>query len=360
IELFNSTSADVNIGGWFISDDPVRPKKFRIPDPTVIRAGDYRVFTEADLNPTPGVGTSFAFRSTGDEAWLFSGDSNTNLTGYSHGSRYGAAQNGETFGRYVNSAGEEQFPAQTSNTLGFANSGPRVGPVVMTEIMYHPEAGGVEFVELKNIASTNLPLYSPSIPTNTWKLAGPGFNFPTNLTLRPNQLLLIVVNDPASFQAKYSVPASVPILGPFAGALQDDGETLELQRPDTADTNGIPYITVEAVRYSSLAPWPAGADGTGASLQRLVAAAYGNDPLNWFAAAATPGLDNTSSLAPELNVSRSGTTITLGWEPGVGGYILEAADQVPSGSWNAVSGVVNNFVTVTPASGNRFYRLRKL
>ena len=359
IELFNPTSADANIGGWFISDDPGRPKKFRIPDPTVIHAGGYRVFTEADFNPTPGAGTSFAFRSTSDEAWLFSGDANMNLTGYSHGFRFGAAQNGETFGRYVNSAGEEQFPAQIANTLGSANAGPRVGPVIISEIMYHPAAGGDEFVELKNITSTNVPLFHPSIPTNTWRLSGLGFGFPTNVTLGPNQLFLVVATDPGTFRSKYSVPTSVPILGPFAGQLEDDGENLELQRPDTPDTNGIPYITVESVHYSSLAHWPAGADGTGASLQRLLAAAYGNDPGNWFAAAATPGIDNTSSLPLELSVSRSGTSITLSWSPSVTGYILEAAAQVRSSSWDAVSGVVNNSVSVTPASGDRFYRLRK-
>src|SRR2546430_5169628 len=183
IELFNPTARDVDIGGWFISDDLKTPNKFRIRNGTTILAGGYRVFTEADFNPTPGAGTSFAFRSTGDEAWLYSGDANTNLTGYQHGFRFGAAENGVTFGRYLNSVGEEQFPAQLSNTLGFANSGPRVGPLVMTEIMYHPAGDGEEFVELKNIASTNVPLFSPSIPTNTWKLSGLGYSFPTNVTL---------------------------------------------------------------------------------------------------------------------------------------------------------------------------------
>ena len=360
IELFNPNSADVNIGGWFISDDPGRPKKFRIPDPTVIRAGGYQVFTEADFNATPGVGTSFAFRSTGDEAWLFSGDANMNLTGYSHGFRFGAAQNGETFGRYVTSAGEEQFPAQRSDTIGSANSGPLVGPVIITEILYHPASGGDEFVELMNITSTNVPLFFPSIPTNTWRLSGLGFSFPTNVTLGPNQLLLVVATDPGKFRSKYSVPASVAVFGPFTGLLQDDGESLELQRPDTPDTNGIPYITVEAVRYSNVVPWPVGADGTGGSLQRRVSAEYGNDPSNWIAAPATPGIDNTSSLPLELHVSRSGTSMTLSWNPSVTGYILESADQIPSGSWDAVSGVANSSVSVTPASGNRFYRLRKL
>ena len=359
IELFNPTSADVNLGGWFISDDPVRPKKFRVLDPTVIHAGDYRVFTEADFNPTPGLGTSFAFRSTGDEAWLFSGDANTNLTGYSHGFRFGAAQNGETFGRYVNSVGEEQFPAQRSDTIGSANAGPRVGPVIITEILYHPASGGDEFVELMNITSTNVPLFFASIPTNTWRLSGLGFSFPTNITLGPNQLLLVVATEPGTFRSKYAVPASVSVYGPFAGVLQDDGENLELQRPDTPDTNGIPYITVEAVRYSNGVPWPVGADGTGRSLQRRVSDQYGNDPSNWTAAPATPGIDNTSKPPLELRVSWSGTIILFSWDPNVIGCVLESAGQIPSGTWEAVSGVANNSVSVTPASGNRFYRLRK-
>ena len=107
-----------------------------------------------------------------------------------------------------------------------------MGPVIISEILYQPGPGGDEFVELKNITPTNVPLFLPTIPTNTWKLSGLGFNFPTNVILGPNQLLLLVANDPATFRAKYSVPGTVPILGPFAGLLQDDGETLELQRPD--------------------------------------------------------------------------------------------------------------------------------
>src|SRR5262249_36443791 len=35
--------------------------------------------------------------------------------------------------------------------------------------------------------------------------------------------------------------------------------------------------------------WPADADGTGFSLQRLVVTDYGNDPINWTAASPTPG-----------------------------------------------------------------------
>ena len=55
---------------------------------------------------------SFSLNSAGDSIYLISGDAKTNLTGYSHGFSFGAAANGVSFGRYVNSTGEEQFPAQ--------------------------------------------------------------------------------------------------------------------------------------------------------------------------------------------------------------------------------------------------------
>lgn len=298
IELFNPTGNTVNLAGWFLTDDFNAPKKFRISGNGLINAGGYRVYTEADFNPAPGAGTSFSFGSTGDEAWIFSGDANTNLSGYVHGFRFGAAQNGETFGRHVNSVGEEQFPAQIFNTLGFANSGPRVGPVVINEIMYHPPAGGDAFVEIRNITATNVPLFFALIPTNTWKLAGLDFRFPTNVTLAPSQLALVTETDPAVFRAKYSVPASVLVFGPFSGGLQNNGETLELRRPDTPDTNGVPYITVDAVRYGDAPPWPVEADGAGASLQRFVATSYGNDPSNWFASGISPGFNNAPNVPP--------------------------------------------------------------
>jgi hypothetical protein len=117
------------------------------------------------------------------------------------------------------------------------------------------------------------------------------FNFPTNVTLPPYGLLLVVATNPASFRAKYNVPTNVMVLGPFAGNLQASGERLELRRPDVPDTNGVSYINMDVVRYNDRAPWPPAADGAGSSLQRLNAAAYGDDPINWLAAAPTPGAD---------------------------------------------------------------------
>ena len=303
IELFNPNSFPVNIGGWFLSDDAASPKKFRIPDETTIPAMGYLVFTEADFNPTPGVPPSFSLSSTGDEVFIFSGDASTNLTGYCHGFAFGAAANGVSFGRYVNSIGEESFPAQISPTLGSPNSGPRVGPVVINEIQYHPADGDEEFIELFNLSSSAVPLFDPNYPTNTWRLNGLGYSFPTNITIPPLGFLLLVPTNPAVFRAQYNVPTNVAILGPYPGRLQDSGERLELQRPDSPNTNGIPFITVDEVRYNDKLPWPVAADGSGPSLQRMRPDAYGNEPTNWFASGITPGISNAFNVPPTVTVT---------------------------------------------------------
>src|SRR5204863_1949371 len=103
---------------------------------------------EDDFNTPPDGIFSFSFNSAGDAAYLSSGDTSSNLTGFSHGFSLGAADEGVTFGLYVNSVGEEQFPAQLAATPGALNAVSRVGPIVMSEIHYHPAPGDDEFVEL--------------------------------------------------------------------------------------------------------------------------------------------------------------------------------------------------------------------
>jgi len=304
IELFNPTASTANIGGWFLSDDPKQPKKFRITNGTTISANSFIVFTETNFNATPGASNSFRLSSYGESLFLFSGDISTNLTGYSHSLDYGAAANGVSFGRHIVSTGEESWPAQSALTLGATNSGPRIGPIVINEIQYHPPAGFDEFVELYNLSTTNVPLYNLAFPTNTWKLNGIDFNFPTNLSLAAGNYLLVVPIDPTTFRTKYGVlPGGITILGPYSGSLQDSGERLGLERPDNPDTNGVPYIVVDEVRYNDRAPWPLSADGSGTSLQRRIPMYYGNEPTNWFASGVSAGLTNTFNQAPVCSVT---------------------------------------------------------
>ena len=317
IELFNPNAGAVDIGGWFLSDDAPTPKKFRIPDGTMISGGGFRVFTEVEFNAAPSSLTSFSLSSHGDSIYLSSGDAATNLTGYSHGFAFGAAANGVTFGRYVNSVGEEQFPAQVAPSRDAANPGPHFGPVVISEIHYHPGPGGDEFIELRNTTTGDIGLFDPLRPTNTWRINGLGFNFPTNVTIPAGGVVLVVGITPSVFRAKYGIAGTVPILGPFTGVLQDSGERQELQRPDVPDTNGLPYVTVDGVRYNDRAPWPRAADGSGASLQRVNPVAYGDDPINWRAAYPTPGTALMPGqppmflLQPQSRVAARGTMATF-------------------------------------------------
>src|SRR4029453_4883865 len=104
--------------------------------------------------------------------WLFSADAAGDLTGYTDGFSFGAAANPVTFGRHTNSVGELSYPAQTRNTLGEPNSGPRCGRVFLNKINSPPRSGNTEFVRIRNITAEPVPLYDPAAPTNTWHLNG--------------------------------------------------------------------------------------------------------------------------------------------------------------------------------------------
>lgn len=312
IELFNPTGTPADIGGWFLTDDPGTPGKYRIPDNTVLPAGSYRVFDEADFNPG---GTGFALGADGDEVYLISADRLGNLTGYLHGYRFGAAEDDVTFGRLITSDGQEHFVAQEQPTLGTNNAGPRVGPVIIQEIMYHPpEVNGSvdntddEFIELLNRSSHAVPLFETNWPVHAWTITGGvGFTFPTGVWLSPGESLLLVNFNPTNlalrerFRATYQVSASVQMFGPYSGKLNNDADDVELKKPTIFVGDTVGYVLVDKVDYRDSAPWPAGADGFGLSLQRIDPGAYGNDPANWTALSPTAaGAAAPMGAAPTL------------------------------------------------------------
>src|SRR5262249_66737 len=109
IELFNPNGTNVDVGNWYLTDHRTVPQKVRIPGPKIINANNYLVLTENDWNP-PGSSNTFRLDSHGEEIYLYSADTNGNLTGFSDGFAFGAARNGVSFGRYVISTGEPQYP----------------------------------------------------------------------------------------------------------------------------------------------------------------------------------------------------------------------------------------------------------
>jgi hypothetical protein len=119
IELYNPTDNSVDISGWYLSDSISNLKKFRIPPGTVIPSHGYKVFYEYQFNSDPGVNPfAFALGSLGDEVYLSTADSLGELTGYRTSVKFGASPNGMSFGRYVNSVGDEEFVAMKHITFG--------------------------------------------------------------------------------------------------------------------------------------------------------------------------------------------------------------------------------------------------
>ncbi|MHC4735499.1 MAG: LamG-like jellyroll fold domain-containing protein, partial [Planctomycetota bacterium] len=99
IELHNTTSKPIDIGGWFLSDndrDEPNLMKYRIPDGTMIDPNSYLVFygdTNFNKSVDPCCLIPFALSENGEEACLSSPlDPNGMLTGYREVEDFGASQ----------------------------------------------------------------------------------------------------------------------------------------------------------------------------------------------------------------------------------------------------------------------------
>ena len=102
----------------------------------------------------PGCRKPFGLRASGETVYLHSGSAGV-LTGYSEQEKFDASEAGVTLGRYEKSTGTYNFVALSNATPGAANAAAKVGPIVINEIMYHPDAvADAEYVELLNISGS--------------------------------------------------------------------------------------------------------------------------------------------------------------------------------------------------------------
>jgi hypothetical protein len=295
IELLNTSAQPIVIGGWFLSDDVTAPKKYRIADGTTIAPGEFLVFSEEShfaSTTDPGVLVSFALSELGEQAVLTAAQFDGTLLGFQARQSFGAAENGISFGRLTKSTGGTDLVATQFPTLGVFNAPPKIGPVVIHELLYHPIESGAEFIELKNVSSEPVSLAGWSIE-GIGAASGGDFLFDDKALVPPRGLLLVVPVDPQQFRQTHNVSADVSIVGPYSGALNNAGENVRLNKPGAVEPGGIvPMVLVDRVKYNDNAPWPEAADGFGASLQRRDPLAYGNDAGNWAASfdGGTPGV----------------------------------------------------------------------
>ena len=306
IELYNTTAGAIDVGGWYVSDSSDNFLKYQIPSPTVIGPGQYLVLDESQFNAADQQNGFALSGDAGDDVWLVIADENQQVTRIVDEVHFGASANGVSFARFPNGTG--RLAPAVSRSFGTANSDPRVGPLVISELQYHPvwsaaeiaadperNEDDLEFVEIHNPTSQPVSL-------TEWRIRGGiQFNFDDDLQIAPMETVVVISFNPddagnatrlAAFRSHYQIGDDVVVVGGYDRQLSNREDVVRLLRPDAPpddQPNLVPRVQVDEVVYDDQSPWPTAADGRGSSLHRVTTNAIGNLASSWVAAVATPG-----------------------------------------------------------------------
>src|ERR1051325_9494371 len=221
IELYNHSNSAVDLTGCILTDDAAT-NKFVVGNISIPARG-YVVFTQNDLG--------FALSAAGETVYL----KNPADTRVIDVVRFGAQENGVSYGRFPN--GGPEFYRLAAKTPGAANDAIRQSKVVINEIMYAPISGDADdqYVELYNWGTTAVDL-------SGWRLSdGVSFTIPVGTTLAPDGYL-VIANNATRLISRYTNLTSANTLGNFSGKLAGSGERVALTMPDTivsTNTSGV-------------------------------------------------------------------------------------------------------------------------
>jgi hypothetical protein len=110
IELYNNTNRDINLQGYYLTDDPARLNKWAFPDNTVIKSGSYLiVWADEDQDDGP-LHSNFKLSKSGESVYLSNGSTRMvdTLT-------FGAQQDNKSYSRIPNGTGPFTIKAFTFN-----------------------------------------------------------------------------------------------------------------------------------------------------------------------------------------------------------------------------------------------------
>lgn len=193
-------------------------------------------------------------------------------------------------------------PFPLLRTLAFSLSAGIAGAgvdsvVTFNEVHYHPadDQTAGEWIELKNQNSVDVDL-------SGWRLDdGVDYNFPAGTVIKAGGYLVIAAN-PAALMA--ATPGLTGVLGPFANSLANSGESVTLK-----NNNG---RRMDEIDWNDKAPWPAAADGSGATLAKREELHNSELPENWRASVEYGGTPGTYNFSAPFN----GGTVQTGGNPG--------------------------------------------
>lgn len=300
IELYQRADTPFVFGpGWYLSDNPENLKRWQIPAGREVAGRGFIVFDEVTgFNNPPGSG--FGLSKAGEEVFLSYFPAN-GPGGVVDAVSFKGQQNDWSLGRVPD--GENYWDQFSPRTRGTPNgsSPPRV---VISEILFHEgglptdalPAEFLEFVELQNTTAQTVTLFN-DIATFRFT-GGIDFQFPAGLRLAPGERLVIVSFDPvaspatlAGFRTTFNIGSNVQIVGPYTGRFDNDTDRVALEgaQPPDVPTDLPSWVILDEVLYFDRAPWPAGADGQGRSLNRTHPQSPGSDPASWQVASPSPG-----------------------------------------------------------------------
>jgi len=253
IELHNTTGGDVDVGGWFLSDDGDELMKYEIAAGTVIPAGGYLVLTQDDHfgrgSSDPGSRDGFGLSELGDDVYL-SGAVAGQLTGYREQRHFDASPKELSFAAYPAGTGDGEFALVGEPTPGAPNAETVVGPLIINEVMYHPagpapggpfEDDDYEYVELLNTSDETIDL------TQYYLSSGIGFTFGWYELRRGGSTLWTRQGGAtARWQAELPTPGEYEILA-FVNGTDGRGGLYSLEseaRYDVTDAGGVQTVMV--------------------------------------------------------------------------------------------------------------------
>ncbi|MFT4546989.1 MAG: VCBS repeat-containing protein [Pseudoalteromonas tetraodonis] len=221
IELYNPSSLPVAIGGLAITDEPASdPTRFQLPALSFIPAGGFALFEAIGNDASPGNASELPFKLGSDQGWLaISGVNGVEIDEVHYlCHRLDVSQGRSSDG----GASYADFALPTpgySNATDLSNESAIIGGLRITELMYHPESGNLEYVELRNVGSVTFNLAGVSFSE------GIQFSFPS-MELQPGEYAL-VAQDQGAFEASYG--GGLNVVGSYSGKLSNGGERMRLE-----------------------------------------------------------------------------------------------------------------------------------
>jgi hypothetical protein len=252
IQLDNPNSVAVDISGWKLKGAVSHTFK----EGTVIEPG-------GSLYVSPHVPTfrARAAGPSGGQGLFVQGEYNGHLSNFGETLELENSDNDtiDTFTYAGDPSDLQQFFRITE--INYNPSDPTADELIAMPLVNNDD---FEFIEVKNIGAQPLMLDDATFTD------GVAFDF-TGIELQTDEIGIIVKNQ-AAFEVRYG--AGLNILGAFAsGSLNNGGEIVKVEDA----TNS----TVFEVNYNDSSPWPAIADGKGATLELIDVNSSSNDVSNW-------------------------------------------------------------------------------